>query len=156
LLTIVIMPHFGLIDDSLQKAEASLLRARLHVRGGKIRLSQGRTEDGVAALYDAMVHAMFRFFDSSESRRSLQISLDDDLNDDRVLFLILQKSGIIGKSIDIADFDYICQKMDESIEGKLIDFDEGLFMSRFNRIMTDLQAIPFDESELPEGPAITL
>ncbi len=150
------MPHFGLIDDSLQLAESSLLRARLHVRGGKIRLSEGRKEDGVAALYDAMVFAMLRFFDSDESRKNLQINSDDNLDDDRTLFIILKKSSVINSSVDIEDFDYLYQKMDDAIEDNLIGFDEHQFMSRFNRIMTSLEAIPFDESELPEGTAVTL
>jgi hypothetical protein len=150
------MPHLGLIDDSLQQAEASLLRARLHVRGGHIRLSEGRKEDGVAAFYDAMVYAMFRFFDLPESRKRLQIEIGDDLNDDRTLFIILQNSGIIGPAIDIGDFDYIYQKMDDAIEDDLTEFDEVFFMSRFNRIMTALGVIPFDDDELPEGTPVTL
>ncbi len=150
------MPHFGLIDDTLQQADASLLRARLHVRGGRIRLSEGRKEDGVAALYDAMVYAMLRFFYSKESRTKLQINNGVDLSEDRTLFIILQKSGIIDQSIGIDDFDYLYQKMDEAIEGELTDFDEDLFISRFERIMTSLEAIPFDERDLPEGDPVTL
>ncbi len=150
------MPHFGLIDDDLQQADASLLRSRLHVRGGRIRLSEGRKEDGVAALYDAIVYAMLSYFDSIEQSSKLLIGDDDDLNDDRTLFIILKKSGVIDSSVEIEDFDYIFQKMDDAIEDHLTDFDEHQFMFRFNRIMTALEAIPFDESELPEGTAVTL
>ncbi|MGY5855332.1 MAG: hypothetical protein RTS72_01945 [Candidatus Thorarchaeota archaeon] len=150
------MPHFGLIDDSLQLEDASLLRARLHVRGGRIRLEEGRMEDGVAALYDAVVYAMLRFFDSDELRKDLQIDDGDDLNDDRTLFVILKKSKIIDSSVGLDDFEYLFQKMDDAIEDHLTDFDQHQFMYRFNRIMTTLEAIPFDESDLPEGPAITL
>ena len=150
------MPHFGLIDDSLQLEDASLLRARLHVRGGRIRLEEGRMEDGVAALYDAVVYAMLRFFDSDELRKDLQIDDGDDLNDDRTLFVILKKSKIIDSSVGLVDFEYLFQKMDDAIEDHLTDFDQHQFMYRFNRIMTTLEAIPFDESDLPEGPAITL
>jgi len=150
------MPHFGLIDDSLQQADASLLRARLHVRGGKIRLSEGRKEDGVAALYDAQVHAMFRYFDSSELRSDLPIGDDDDLNDDRTLFIILKKAGVIDSTMDVQDFDYIYQIMDDAIEDNMIEFDEHQFMFRFNRIMISLKALPFDESELPKRIPETL
>ena len=150
------MPHFGLIDESLQQADASLLRARLHVRGGQIRLSEGRKEDGVAALYDAMVHAMLRFLDSDELKRNLQIADDDNLNDDRTLFTILKKSGVIDSSLEVEDFDYLYQKMDDAIEDTLTDFDEHQFMFRFNRIMTALGVIPFDDSDLPERTAATL
>ncbi len=156
LLTIVIMPHFGLIDDSLQQAEASLLRARLHVRGGNIRLSEGRKEDGVAALYDAVVYAMLRFTDSSELRNKLDIKNNDNLNDDRTLFIVLKRSGIIDSSVDIEDFNYLYQIMDDAIEGKLTDFDEAIFMSKFNRLMTLLGAFPSNESDLPEEDSVTL
>jgi hypothetical protein len=150
------MPHFGLVDDTLQQEEASLLRARLHVRGVRIRLSEGRKEDGVAALYDAMLSAMLTFFDSKESRTKLQIDNEVDFNDDRALFIILQKSGIIHPSISLEDFDYLYQKMDEAIEEELTDFDEEQLISGFERIMTNLEVIPFDERELPEGEPVTL
>lgn len=36
------MPHFGLMDaDALGPIEAPLMRARLHIRGGRRRLRQG-------------------------------------------------------------------------------------------------------------------
>ena len=46
--------------------------------------------------------------------------------------------------------------MDDAIEDNLVDFDEHQFMSRFNRIMTSLEVIPFDKSELPEATPVTL
>ena len=153
---VIIMPHFGLIDDSLVQAEASLLRARLHIRGGLIRLSEGRLEDGVAAFYDALVYAMLTHFDSQELRNNLSIHKDDDLNDDRTLFLILKRSGVIDSSVDISDFDYLYRKMDEAIEDELIEFDAHQFMHRFNRIMVTLGTIPFDENDLPKGNPVTL
>ena len=150
------MPHFGLIDDSLSQAEASLLRARLHTRGGYIRLSKGQREDGVAALYDAVVSGMLRFFDSPELKSRLKINENDDLDDDRTLFIILQRSNVLGSKINIEDFDYLYQKMDEAIEGELTDLDENLFISRFKRIMRELEVIPFDETDLPKEMPVTL
>ena len=122
------MPHFGLIDDSLNEADASLLRARLHVRGGHIRLSSGRKEDGIAALYDAMLCGMLRFVEDPELKKKLRIAETDDLTDHRTLFIILQKSGIFNQSIAMDDFDYLYQKMDEAIEGELTDFNEEEFL----------------------------
>ncbi|MFW9787661.1 MAG: hypothetical protein ACFFE2_11435 [Candidatus Thorarchaeota archaeon] len=150
------MPHFGLIDDRLHPADAALLRARLHMRGGRIRLLDGRNEDGVAALYDAMVNAMLRFFDSSELRQNLTIGEDDDLNDDRTLFVILKKSGVLDSTVDVLDFDYLRKKMDEAIEDELVEFNAHRFMHLFNRIMALLDVIPFDESDLPEADSVTL
>jgi len=150
------MPHFGLIDDSLTQAEASLLRARLHYRGGLIRFSKGQKADGVAAFYDAMVSGMLKFFDSADFRKDLKINREDDVDDDRTLFIILQTSGVLGSTISIEDFDYLYKQMDLAIEGLLTDFDERLFMSRLNRILSDLEVIPFDMSQLPQETSVTL
>ena len=53
------MPHFGLMDpDKMDVYDAALLRSILHVRGGKKRLNEGKISAGVAALYDAVIHAL--------------------------------------------------------------------------------------------------
>ncbi len=49
------MPHFGLMDEgSLGPVEGPLMRARLHIRGGKRRLRQGKIAAAIATLYDAL------------------------------------------------------------------------------------------------------
>ena len=55
------MPHFGLMDATkMTEADASLLRSRLHMRGGKQRLQNGLFAAGIAALYElgALWHAL--------------------------------------------------------------------------------------------------
>ena len=102
------------------------------------------------------VYAMLRFIDSDELRKKLKINNNEDFDDERTLFSILKNSDIIDSSVDIEDFDYLYQNMDDAIEDNLVDFDEHQFMSRFNRIMTSLEVIPFDKSELPEATPVTL
>jgi len=53
------MPHFGLMDETkMGKADAALMRARLHIRGGRRRLRQKKVAAGLVTLYDALLSAM--------------------------------------------------------------------------------------------------
>jgi len=52
------MPHFGLINEKLSENEQYLMRARLHIRGGKIRLKLKQFSDGIQ-LY--MMPLFFRY-----------------------------------------------------------------------------------------------
>jgi hypothetical protein len=119
-------------------------------------LSEGRVEDAVAALYDALAFAMLHYIDSPKLSEGLLIEEEDNLADDRTLFQILKRSGIFDASVTIEQFDMIFQMMDEAIEYCLDQFDEGEFMRIYNEIMTQLKVIPFDESLLPQGTAVTL
>ena len=49
IIVVVPMPHFGLIDDGMDPADEALLRAKLHVKGGNIRLARGELADAVAS-----------------------------------------------------------------------------------------------------------
>jgi hypothetical protein len=62
----------------------------------------------------------------------------------------MKRSGVFDSTVKVDHFDFIHQKMDESIEDELEQFDEDSFMKAYNNIMTQLQAIPFDDSKLPE------
>jgi hypothetical protein len=69
----VIMPHFGLMDEkALGPVEGPLQRARLHVRGGKRRLRQGKVAAGIVTLYDALNGAM-QWYAASPGGRKLAL-----------------------------------------------------------------------------------
>ena len=45
------MPHFGLMNpEELGPKQSALQRARLHIRAGKRRLSQGKISAGIVTL----------------------------------------------------------------------------------------------------------
>ncbi|UCE12541.1 MAG: hypothetical protein JSV04_10130 [Candidatus Heimdallarchaeota archaeon] len=70
--------------------EAALLRAQLHVRGGKRRISQKKLSAGIAALHDAFIFAMQRFFLSPDYEELLNLRDNEiDFDDDYNLFIIL-------------------------------------------------------------------
>jgi hypothetical protein len=145
------LPHFGLIDESLGPEEYALQRARLHIRGGKRRLRQGKISAGIVTLYDAAVFA-FDWYIASPARRSkLQIAKGEDLNDDNTVCEILKRSGVIDSSFDYKLFNKLVEK---SLEQDMTDYDYREILDNFESLMTRLGVMPFDENELPpEDPS---
>ncbi len=145
------MPHTGLIDDSLDKEEALLMRARLHVKGGWNRFSDGMREDAIAAMYDAVSSAMQRFLFRNVSGMALAIENGEDPSDDYTLFKILKRSGIFDESVSLEDFVYIDQTLDDALEKHLVSFDETLFVETVNVLLVQLGVLPFNACELPDS-----
>ncbi len=150
------MPHFGLIKPGLSTHEDALFRAKLHVRGGRIRRSQGRIPDAVAAFYDALSSAMLHYVSSPKHVRGLDIRKGENLDDDRTVFTILKRSWIIDDSVSGNDFEFIYNAMDDAIEGKLIDLDSDHFVCLLEIILTQLDVLPLGEGELPDELPVTM
>lgn len=145
------MPHFGLIDDSLGPEEYALQRARLHIRGGKRRLRQGKISAGIVTLYDALVFALDWYIASSDRRRILRIAEGEDLKDDNTVFNVLKRSGVIDDSFNYGLFNKLVEK---SLEQEMSDFDYRDILIKFESLMTQLGVMPFDEKKLPpEDPS---
>ncbi|RJR22326.1 MAG: hypothetical protein C4581_01040 [Nitrospiraceae bacterium] len=145
------MPHFGLIDNSLGPEEYALQRARLHIRGGKRRLRQGKISAGLVTLYDAAVFALDWYIASPERRSKLCIKEGEDLKDDRTVFEVLKRSGVIDRSFD---YDLFNKLIEKSLEQELPDYDYRDILDNFESLMTGLGVMPFDESGLPpEDPS---
>jgi len=145
------MPHFGVVDESLEEEEALLMRARLHVRGGWIRFSEGRPEDAIAAIYDALSSSMQIFSKSNATDRGLNIAEGEDPSDDLALFKILKRSGVFDGSVSLEDFTYIAQSLDAALENRLAGFDETRFVETTNRLLIQLGVLPFDTCALPDS-----
>src|SRR5512137_2955749 len=95
------MPHFGLMDpDALGAEAAALQRARLHIRGGRRRLRQGKISAGLGTLYDALLFALEWYMASPDRRKTLPIKVGDNLRDDRTVFALLVKAGVIDDRFD--------------------------------------------------------
>ncbi len=142
------MPHFGLMntDDSFKTEEGARLRARLHIRAGKRRLRQGKISSGIVTLYDALLFAMDSYIMSSERRKKLDIREGEDLKNDKTLYAVLTRSGVLdGK------FDYIA--FDKVVEGgaseEMPDYDYAWILEGVESVMTQLDVMPFDEASLP-------
>lgn len=136
------MPHTGLIEENLSPGEEALFRVKLHIQGGWSRLEGGETEDAIAVFYDAFVSAMWRFFVSDELRTSLDIHQADDLAEDKTLFEILKRTGIIDASFSQSDFDYFSELIDDVLEERTIVLDVNQFRVKFENVMHQLGALP--------------
>ncbi|MHA2299111.1 MAG: hypothetical protein ACXAEU_20250 [Candidatus Hodarchaeales archaeon] len=151
------MPHFRLMDaDTMNPADALLLRAKLHVRGGKRRVSQNKIPAAVASLHDAFLSAMQRFFVSSELKKLLKIPENEiDLYNEEILFPVLKESGIIDDTFTKGDFQYLSLILDEALEQETINFNNDSYFSKYDNVMTQLGVLPISEKELPPEDPLT-
>src|SRR5690242_10884633 len=104
------MPHFGLMDErKLGPVEGPFLRARMHMRGGRRRLREGKISAGIVTLYDALEAAMESYAANPAHRSHLVITEDDNLYDGRSLHAVLVRSGVLNGKFDIDAFDRLLE-----------------------------------------------
>ena len=104
------MPHFGLMDEyALGPVEGPLMRARLHIRGGKRRLRQGKISAGIITLYDALCSAMEWYIAVPERKKRLKMKEDDNLKDDKILFAVLNDSDVLDGTFDYGAFNELVE-----------------------------------------------
>jgi len=147
------MPHAGLMDtkDSFEKPEGALLRARLHIRGAKRRLRQGKISAGIVTLYDALMFALRWYISAPERREALAVRKEDDLTDEKTVFDILKRSNVF---IGGFDYDAFGALVDKASTEEMPEYDYNGILRDFEAFMTVLGVMPFNESELPsEDPA---
>ena len=146
------MPHAGLMDESALGPEAGpLQRARLHIRGGRRRLRQGKISAGILTLYDALLAAMKWYTASPERMNKLLINKEDDMADDKTVYSVLTRSGVLDGKFDYDAFDRLVEKaMNEEMPG----YDYTNILQGVESVMTQLGVMPFDEKKLPpEDPS---
>ena len=135
---------------ALGPERAALQRARLHLRGGKRRLSQGKTSAGVVTIYDALTSAM-EWFCASPDLRSRMTGAPKDFLDDRSLYATLVKGGILDGAFD---FDQFCRVVDRALESEIASEDASGLLEGVESVLTQLGVLPFDEGNLPpEDPS---
>ena len=146
------MPHFGLMDEgALGPVQGPLQRARLHIRGGRRRLRQGKISAGIVTLYDALSAAMQWYIASPEHRQSLKVSEGEDIRDDETAYRALVRSGVLDGSFDYRAFDSMVVR---ALNEELADYDYREVLKGIEAVMTQLGVMPFDEAELsPEDPS---
>jgi hypothetical protein len=147
------MPHFGLMHEDDQESEEGLLmRAKLHVRGGKRRLRQNKIKDGVVTLYDALISAMNWYVASPERRMNLRINENDNLDDDKTLYDILARSGVLD---GIFDYEAFMKLVSNALNDSAHNFDHEDTLSNLESVLRQLGVMPFDESKLPPEDPLT-
>jgi len=146
------MPHFGLMDEkALGLVKGPFQRARLHIRGGKRRLREGKISAGIVTLYDALLGAIESYVNSPENRQRIVIKADDDLRSEKVLYAVLVRSGVLDGAFDFEAFSRLTEK---ALEEEMPWYDSRDVLNGIEQVMAQLGVMPFDESELPpEDPS---
>ena len=146
------MPHFGLMNEGeLGPVEGPLQRAKLHMRGGKRRLRQGKIAAGIVTLYDALSSAMQWYLASQERRSKLVTARDEDLLHDRTAYAVLVRSGVLDGRFDFDAFDRLTE---QALIQEMPGYDYRGLLKGVENVMTRLGVMPFDEADLPpEDPS---
>ncbi len=146
------MPHFGLMDaQALGPERAALEEAKLHIRGGKRRLRQGKISAGIVTLYDALNSAMQWYVFSRERQKDLLIREGEDLNNDRTVYTLLVRSGVLDGEFD---YDALDRLVEKALYDEMPGYDFSELLEGIESVMTQLGVMPFDESKLPpEDPS---
>ena len=141
------MPHFGLMEEAtMSKEAAALLRARLHLRGGRRRLRQGKTAAGLAALYDALGSGMQWYILRARDASLMSLKLMVDRYADHELFSALALAGILD---DTPAFRQLESLLDQLLKGQTPGFDQPRVVTVIEHWLTLLGVMPFDEETLP-------
>jgi hypothetical protein len=141
------MPHAGLMDEeTLGPVEGPRQRARLHIRGGKRRLRQGKISAGIVTLYDALEAAIRSYVDDLEKREKLVINNGENLNDERTSYAVMVRSGVLDGTFDFAAFDRLTET---ALNENIPQFDYRELLAGIESVMNQLGVMPFDEASLP-------
>jgi hypothetical protein len=141
------MPHFGLMNEQeLGPVAGPLQRARLHLRGGKRRLRQGKVSAGIVTLYDALEGAMLSYAESPETGPRLQLRPGERMHASKVLYAALVRAGVLDGSFDFGAFDQLTEK---ALQQELAPYDTRDLLRGVESVMTQLGVLPFDEAGLP-------
>jgi hypothetical protein len=138
-------------EKELGEEAAALKRARLHIRGGKRRLRQGKTAAGLAALYDALETAMRWYVFVSRKKGEFAPDPNLDLENGNILYKALVRSKVLDGEFDFEEFEECVSKF---LNKEQCHMDWREKIHAYEQVMEQLGVMPFDEDELPpEDPA---
>ena len=121
------------------------------MRCGRRRLLEDKIPEAVITLYDVISAAMEWYAAVPERRNALRILEGEDPRDDRTLYEILRRSGVLDGSFDYDAFDGLTVR---ALNDERPVHDYGALLKGIESILTQLGVMPFDESALPpEDPS---
>ena len=140
-------PHFGLMDESkMSREEALLMRTKLHWRCGVRKMKEiNMSSEALAILYDALLSGM-RWYILRHLPRELGENGDEKLENERFVFSLLRRAGILDQSLDLPFIEKI---VDKALMEEDVSFDHHRFLLQLDSFLTRLGILPFDETELP-------
>jgi hypothetical protein len=136
--------------STMTMKDAMLMRAKLHWRCGIRRIQENKTSAGLTTLYDALLSGM-RWYILSHLEHKIDGDKEEKLENERFVFSVLRKEGIIDGSLDM---HLIEELVDKALMEKDVHEDQGTVMGQMERFLTRINILPFDDSELPpEDPS---
>lgn len=141
------MPHFGLIDeDKLGPDQSLLMRARLHIRGGRLRLQENKISLGIITLYDALCSALEWYISEPHNVKRLGIATDDLIKDEECIVNFLKRAEVLDDTFDFDEFNALVER---ALYEEITDVNWESLIRNIESIMTLLGVMPYDESLLP-------
>ena len=102
-------------------------------------------------MYDALSAAMQWYVAAPDRRHALAIRNGDPLINDRSVYTILVRSGVLDGSFDFDAFDLLLER---ALGEEITAYDHRELLSGVDSVLTQLGVMPFDEAALPpEDPA---
>jgi hypothetical protein len=139
------MPHYGLIDKpKMTEADAALMSARRHLRGGKRYLQRRSSAAGIAALYDAVLCGMRYYVVKHEGCTSFVENAD--LWDAASLFHALTRAGVFEDPLTFNRFSLIVER---ALWQESFSFDAEATLAEVEKMLRKLGVMPINESALP-------
>lgn len=140
------MLQYSLMDATqMTEEDAALMRARLHLRDGKLRLQEGFTAAGLASLYDALLFGMRYYIAGSGRCERISIS-NNDLWDHSTLYYKLAKAGVFD---DPYAFNRLSLIVERALWQESFSFDVDSTLIEVEKMLTKLGVIPSIESARP-------
>jgi hypothetical protein len=138
-------------ENTLGPVEGPRQRARLHIRGGKRRLREGKISAGIVTLYDALEGALRSYLADPKRAAKLDLRGGEDLKHEKELYAVLVHSGVLNGELDFEAFDRLVER---ALHEEMPEFDYRELLSGIEAVMTRLGVMPFDEALLPpEDPS---
>jgi hypothetical protein len=129
--------------NSLPEAEAALISARFHLRGGRRYFQKGVSTAGLAALYDAVLCGMHYYIVKHKS--CTEFVENTDLWDATGLFQVLARVGVFE---DPLTFNRFSLGVERALWQTSFSFDSNAMLEEVEGILTKLGVLPYHS---PQG-----
>ena len=138
------MPNYGLIDTTkMIQADAALISARRHLRGGKRYIQKGASTAGMTSLYIAVLCGMRYYIAKHPGCASFVKNID--LWDPASLFHSLTRAGVFD---DPLTFNRFSLTVERALWQGSFSSDGNAILAEVEKLLTKLGVISFNESAL--------
>jgi|SRR5919109_1235930 hypothetical protein len=135
------MTHYGLTDTTkMIQADAALISARRHLRGGKHYIQKGASTAGMTALYIAVLCGM-RYY-VAKNKRCASFLENTDLWDATSLFYALTRAGVFDDPLAMNRFSLIVER---ALWQESFSFDADATLVEVEAMLKKLGVIPIND-----------